>query len=340
MTTPHDRIRLGPGAEFDLIRRFLAAAPPAAATAGEAIVVGPGDDCAVVRGTIAVSTDVSVEGVHFLREWIGADDIGWRAAAAALSDLAAVAATPVGLLATIAAPPDDVPDFAAQIMAGVAAAAASVGAALLGGDVSASPAAIFVDIVVLGEVSAPVLRTGALPGDELWVTGALGAAAAAVAAWRRGEEPPLAARDAFAHPRPRLAEASWLREHGVLHAMLDLSDGLAGDAAHLAAAGGVGIVLDPAGVPVAAVALDVMGARDQALELALAGGEDYELCFAAPAGAVPPLAAAFEGAFGLPLTRVGEVIAGAGVARRELDGSVRPLPRTGYQHFGEGEARP
>lgn len=335
--TPHDRIRLGPGAEFDLIRRFLAAAAPAAATPGEAIVVGAGDDCAVVRGTIAVSADASVEGVHFLREWIGAGDIGWRAAAAALSDLAAVAATPIGLLATIAAPRDDVPEFAAQVMAGVAGAAESVGAALLGGDVSASPAALFLDIVVLGQADAPVLRTGASAGDELWVTGALGGAAAAVEAWRRGEKPPLAAREAFAHPRPRVAEAIWLRERGVLHALLDISDGLAGDAAHLAAAGGVGIVLELERVPVAAAALDVMGASDQARDLALSGGEDYELCFAAPAGAVEPLAQTFEQAFGLKLTRVGRVVEGAGVARQEPDGSVHPLQRKGFQHFGEGE---
>ncbi len=333
--SPHDRIRLGPGAEFDLIRRFLAAAPPAAARPGDAIVVGPGDDCAVVRGSIAVSADAAVEGVHFLREWISSDDIGWRAAAAALSDLAAVAALPIGVLATIAAPRDDVPDFAAQVMRGVAEAAESVGAALLGGDVSASPAALFLDIAVLGEAAAPVRRTGARPGDELWVTGTLGGAAAAVEAWRRGEEPPLAAREAFAHPRPRVAEAIWLRERGVLHAMLDLSDGLAGDAAHLAAAGGVAIVLEPERVPVAAAALDVMGASDQALDLALGGGEDYELCFAAAVGAIEPIAAAFEQAFGLKLTRVGRVVAGAGVARLEPDGSMRPLPRAGYQHFGE-----
>ncbi len=335
--TPHDRIRLGPGTEFDLIRRFLAAAQPAAASPGQAIVVGPGDDCAVVRGTIAVSADAAVEGVHFLREWIGAHDVGWRATAAALSDLAAVAATPIGVLATLAVPADDVPEFAAEVMAGVAASAEAVGAALLGGDVSASPAALFLDVVVLGEAAAPVLRSGARPGAELWVTGVLGGAAAAVAAWRRGETPPAAARAAFACPRPRIAEASWLRDHGLLHAMLDLSDGLAGDAAHLAAAGGVGVVLEPQQVPVADAALDVMGASDQALALALGGGEDYELCFAAPAGLVPALADSFEQMFGLKLTRVGRIVEGSGVARLEADGSVRPLERTGYRHFEGAE---
>ncbi len=139
-----------------------------------------------------------------------------------------------------------------------------------------------------------------------------------------------------------MAEAIWLRERGVLHALLDLSDGLAGDAAHLAAAGGVGIVLEPERVPVAPAALDVMGASEQARDLALSGGEDYELCFAAPPDAVAPVQRAFEQAFGLKLTRVGRVVAGAGVAELKPDGSVQPLRRTAFQHFtlDDGEARP
>jgi len=185
-----------------------------------------------------------------------------------------------------------------------------------------------------------VLRTGALAGDALWVTGALGGAAAAVTAWRKGEAPPPAAREAFACPRARTGEALWLHERGVLHAMLDLSDGLAGDAAHLAAASGVGIVLDLERVPVAAAALDVVGSSEAALDLALSGGEDYELCFAAAPGVIEALAAEFQDRFGVALTRVGEVTAPAGAAlsARAADGSVRPLGRTGYRHFEEGEA--
>lgn len=335
MTSTHHRIRLGPGAEFDLIRGFLDAAG-AGARLPESVLVGPGDDCAVLRaGPLAISSDATVEGVHFRRDWIAAEDIGWRAAASAFSDLAAVAARPIGLLATIAAPPDDVPIFAREVMAGVSAAAASVGAALLGGDVAASPAALFLDIVVLGEVAAPILRSGARPGDSLWVTGRLGGAAAAVRTWSRGETPPPEARSAFARPHPRIAEALWLAERGVLRAMLDLSDGLAGDAGHLAAASGVGVVLDLEAVPVAAAVTEVEPDRDAALRLALSGGEDYELCFAAGPGAAEGLADEFARTFGLPLTRVGEIVEGAGVAYRNAAG-LRPLDEGGFQHFQGG----
>ncbi len=330
----HDRIRLGEGVEFDLIRRILAAAPPADPVS---VLVGPGDDCAVIRaGTLAISTDASVEGVHFRREWLGPREIGWRAAAAGLSDLAAVAARPLGLLVSLAAPPDDVPEFAAAVMEGVVECAHDNGTTLLGGDVTASPASMFLDVVVLGQAPEPVLRAGARPGDEVWVTGRLGAAAAAVVAWRRGEKPTEEARNAFARPRPRIREALRLKHEGVLTAMLDLSDGLAGDAAHLAAASGVGIVLELDRVPIAQAVRAVVGADDEAaLRLALAGGEDYELCFAADAGSVSRVAQRFEEEFGLPLTRVGTVVEGAGVARREPDGSVRPLQVAGYRHFQE-----
>jgi thiamine monophosphate kinase len=276
--------------------------------------------------------------------------------------------------------------------------------------VSVSPGPLFLDVVVLGEAPAPVLRSGARVGDDLWVTGTLGAAAAAVEAWRRGQEPPADARAAFARPRPRIREALWLNERGVLHAMLDLSDGLAGDAGHLAAASGVGVVLEPGRVPVAAAARAVAapggtagpgpasagaqsaaatgtrppgaarpsskagasptGAQpaaartgpsaaagtgapaatsptgvkapgapaatdDPALVLALTGGEDYELCFAAGPGAVESLVDAFAREFGVPLTRVGRIVEGAGVAVQEADGSVRPLSLSGYRHFEE-----
>jgi thiamine-monophosphate kinase len=331
----HDRIRLGPGAEFDVIRRFLEVAAAVAPPPG--VLVGPGDDCAVVRAEgLAISTDATVEGVHFRREWIGAEEIGWRAAAVALSDLAGVAARPLGLLVTMAAPAHDVPAFVEQVMRGVGAAAAGAGAALLGGDLTASPAGLFLDVVVLGEAAAPVLRSGARPGDSLWVTGALGGAAAAVEAWTQGREPPPAAREAFARPRPRWVEALWLRDRGVLRAMLDLSDGLAGDAGHLAAASGVGVLLDPRAVPVAPAAAEVGGSPEAALRLALGGGEDYELCFAAAPGAVEPLAEEFAGLFGLRLTRVGQVTAGAGVACLDPDGRARPLELAGFRHFEEG----
>jgi len=331
---PIRSIALGTGPEFDLIRRFLdgaGALPPG-------VTVGPGDDCAVVEGAaLAVSTDLSVEDVHFRRAWLAPEEIGYRAAAAALSDLAAVAARPVGVLVSLAAPAADAADYAVRVMDGVHEAAQAADAALIGGDVAASPHGLVLDVTVVGEAPQPVLRSGARPGDELWVSGALGGAAAAVHAWMAGAEPPPAARKAFARPRPRTREAQWLAARGVLHAMLDLSDGLAGDAGHLAAASGVRIILFPDAIPVHPAVPDVLGGTEGALRLALGGGEDYELCFTAPPGVVAPLAHEFETEFGTPLTRVGRVVEGAGLAIRSPDGATEPLDTAGFSHFrGEG----
>jgi thiamine-monophosphate kinase len=317
-------IRLGPGPEFDLIRRVLAAAPPA----GPNVVVGPGDDCAVVAGHgIALTVDMAVEDVHFRRAWMEPREIGYHAAAAAISDLAAMAATPIGVLAALALGPGDETETGPGLMEGVRQAAAAAGAALLGGDVTRSPGPLVVDIVAAGEAPAPVLRSGARPGDGVWVTGRLGAAAAAVAAWLAGREPEPVARLAFVRPTPRTREALWLRERGVPSAMVDLSDGLAGDAGHIAAASGVALRLEADRIPIA----PVLAGTPDALRFAVAGGQDYELCFTAPAGAGEAVAAAFEARFGLPMTRVGEVGEGEGV--RIVDARGRPLELEAFQHW-------
>lgn len=326
-----NHIPLGEGAEFEMIRGFLRNAARDGVPVPPAVRVGPGDDCAVLRGEgLALSVDMSVEGVHFQREWLQPEEIGYRAAAAALSDLAAVAAAPIGVLVSLALRPEDV-ELAAQIMDGVRAAAAGQRAILLGGDNTRSTGPIVVDVVVVGNATRPVLRTGARPGDSLWVTGELGAAAAAVRSWRAGRTPEPAARLAFALPAPRTAEAAWLAGRGVIDALIDLSDGLAGDAGHIAAASGVKVIIDAASVPIHPV-VHAGGAGDP-LRMALAGGEDYELCFAAPPGAVENIAEAFTETFGIALTCVGSVHAGAGVMLRQPDGSVSELRYGGFDHF-------
>lgn len=322
------RIALGPGGEFDLIRRLVSGQE----LPGDAVLVGPGDDAAVLEGGWVVSTDLTVEDVHFRRGWVSDRDVGYRATAAALSDLAAMAAEPVAVLLSVAMPSDERFDIEA-VHAGAREAATSVGAALVGGDLSRSPGPLVVDVVVLGSAERPVLREGARPGDELWVTGALGAAAASVALREGGREPGPALEEAYAHPRPRIAEARYLVEHGEVHALIDLSDGIAGDAGHLAAAGGVRVVIDPALLPVAPAAAEALGS-EEALTLALHGGEDYELLLAAARGSVD--ADAFSAGFGLALTPVGHVDEGEGVwVVRE--GGERRLERGGYSHVAGGE---
>jgi len=317
------RVALGPGAEFDLIRRFLAGE----GKLPEGVLVGPGDDATVLEGGWVLSTDLSVEDVHFRRAWLSDTEIGYRAAAAALSDLAAMAARPLGVLVSLALPPEGGADPEA-VHAGIREAAAAAGAVVLGGDVSRSPGPLVVDVVVVGRTQAPALRAGAEPGDEVWVTGSLGAAAAAVRLWTAGKDPAAELRRAFARPTPRIAEALRLAELGVLHALVDLSDGLAGDAGHLAAAGGVEIVLEASRVPVSGAAGEALG-EEGALEAALHGGEDYELCLVAPAGSLR------GDELGVPLTRVGRVEPGDGVWLDGGDGVPRRLARGGYSHVAD-----
>ncbi len=288
---------------------------------------GVGDDCAFLSfegGTLAVSTDVSVDEVHFRRPWLTFEEIGWRAAAGALSDLAAAAAEPVGLLAAIILPPGLGEEATVSLMAGIGEAAASVGATVLGGDLSAG-GVLTIGVTVLGRCDRPVRRRGAMPGDGVWVTGRLGGARAALESWNTGAEPAPEARRAFSHPEPRIASARWLAKHGV-RAMIDLSDGLAGDAGHLAAASGVALRIELASLPVH----PDLGRGEAAAELAARGGEDYELLAVMPAGFGADLAERALGETGVPLTRIGLVEPGAG-ARLELAG--RPVALKSYDHF-------
>jgi len=304
---------LGSGPEFDKIRAIWRVLGDRAA--------GGGDDCAIVRvGTeqLAISTDLALEGVHFVAEWLEPAEIGWRAAAAALSDLAAVAAEPAGVLVSLGVPAERPDEFVAALMGGVGEVAAWVGAVVWGGDLVRSERLV-VDVAVVGRVATPVLRAGASAGDRLWVTGRLGAPLAAVSAWRKGGEPAAALRARFARPEPRTREALWLVERGA-KAMIDLSDGLVADAGHLAAASGVRCLIEAGRVPVH---------PGTEADMALVSGEEFELLLALPAAAEP--GREFEQTFDLPLTPIGRAESGAGVSLwregREVD-----LP-VGFRHF-------
>lgn len=307
---------LGPGDEFDRIRGVWSR------LAGQ--IAPGGDDCAVVTVgdvTLAISTDMSVEGTHFLAGWLSLEEVGYRAAAAALSDLAAVAASPLGVLASVGISSELPDDAMAEIMSGVASAAVSVDAEVLGGDTVRSPVLV-VDVTVLGLLDAePLKRAGASPGDELYVTGVLGGPGAAVAAWRAGREPDAWARERFARPVPRVREARWLRDRGAT-ALIDLSDGLAPDASHLAAASGAACVLRVDDVPGHPL-VDPLAAT--------ASGEEYELLVALPGGAGAGAARDFQDRFELPLSRVGAVEAGKGLRVERAGVLIDDLPV--FRHF-------
>ena len=273
--------------EFGLIARLTGGLE-----LGPGVDVGVGDDAAVLRPTpghrLVVTTDVLVEGLDFTAELSDPEDWGWKAVVANLSDLAAMGAETRWLVLALTVPdPTPVP-ILERVYAGVGEACRAYGTALVGGDISAGPALSLV-VTALGEAERPVLRSGARPGDRLAVTGPLGAAAAGLGLLRTRDQPALDLLGRFpglaaAHRRPEPALAMGLRlARAGASAMIDVSDGLAGDALHLAEASGVGVEIHDAAVPLApgvAEAAALLG-RDP-LELALGGGEDFVLAAALP----------------------------------------------------------
>ena len=304
---------LGPGAEFDLIRRLLARWGPAAQ--------GLGDDAAIVAlpasARLVASTDTAVEETHFRWAWLSAEEIGWRATAGALSDLAAMGADPVGLLCAITLPPDGAAVLD-ELAAGIGAMARRAACPIVGGDLTRGER-WSLTMTALGAATRPVRRTGGRPGDRVYVTGRLGGPAAALAALARGAIPDAAWRQRLARPVPRLDEGRWLAGQGVT-AMIDVSDGLASELGHLAAAGAVAIDVALERVPC------IAGVAPMA---AAVSGEEYELVCLAPTDLDE---AAFKRRFDLSLTRIGSVRAGEPAVQFTLDGN-RVDPGRGYDHF-------
>lgn len=313
MTRPGDgETPLGAGGEFDAIRALL--------RRWGALAVGVGDDAAILtvpRGEhLVASTDTALEGVHFRSGWLSSAEIGYRAATAALSDLAAMAASPLGILVSLQLPSAS-RELVEGLADGIAEAARAAGTVIRGGNLAAAEP-LTITTTVLGFARTPLRRSTCQPGDLLYVTGALGGPAAALRALEAGGQPDAGHRVRLAHPVARIAEARWLAAHGAT-AAIDLSDGLPGDAGHLAAASHVAIVVDLDQVPAVAGA-----APDDVL-----GGEEYELLIAARA---PLPEADFAERFGVPLTRIGAVSAGAPAAVFTRRGHRVAVPAA-YDHF-------
>ena len=291
-----------------------------------AVVRGIGDDCAVIRlalrHELLVTTDFSIEDVHFRRKWHPARSVGHRCLARGLSDIAAMGGEPLACFLSLGLPPKLPQRWADEFLQGLSRLAKRHGVQLAGGDISAAPK-ITADIIVTGQAPAgkALLRSGARPGDLIYVTGELGASTAELKQLLAGQQlrPSPSSRHFF--PEPRLNAGSWLRRRG-LAAAIDLSDGLSIDLGHICEESRVSALIDSRKIPIA---------RKATLQLALHGGEDYELLFTAPRSAKIPASI-----HGVKVTQIGSITQKdyrAAIKILDDNGKQRTLPSLGWQHF-------
>lgn len=333
--------------ERGLIRRIRERVGPG----GPGVTVGIGDDAAVLalaKGTVLLATtDLLLEDIHFRRCYADPHDIGWKAMAVNLSDIAAMGGTPRFALVALACPAETETEAIDAFYSGMQAAAAPHGVVIVGGDTSSSPDGWIVNVTLLGEVtSLPRLRSGARPGDGILVTGTLGVSAAGLMLLEAtaGNKPGVVERldkkfvetvsQAHLRPRARVAEGRWLGARTGVSAMIDLSDGLAADLGHVASESGVGARVYLERLPISPAVRSVAAAlgRDP-IELAVTGGEDYELLVTVDPAAGQGLAQEFQAATGTPLTLIGEVVeADAGIRFLNARGEAVSLGE-GFEHF-------
>ena len=324
--------------EFELLARMRERLPPGSPR----LRLGSGDDAAIAvpGGATATSVDALIDGVHFRREHSSLLQIGRKALSTALSDLAAMGAEPGEAYVVLGVPPDLDEEGCLELLDGLAEVATATGTSLAGGDLTRAPS-LTLAITVVGHAPDPahlVTRGGAQAGDVLVLTGQIGAAAAGLLILERPElaaslDPTRAARlrDSQLDPQPRIQAGRALAAAGA-SAMIDLSDGLGGDARHVAAASGAALRIEGAALPLAAGLADVAAAAGrEPLQLAVSGGEDYELLAALPPERFEE-ARATVGEEGLALTPIGEVHGGEGVEVRLPDGGL--LTATGFDQLG------
>jgi len=322
------RTSLSDTGELDFLRRLLPYFRP-----GAAVIVGPGDDCAVVavgNRRWLLTTDSLVDDVHFRRDWMTARQLGRKAYLVNASDIAAMGGRPRFCLVSAGAPPSYRFSALMGIHRGIEAAARETGAHVVGGNLSRSRT-LFVSVTLIGEAPRrPLLRRGARPGDALFVTGQLGAAALGLRRLRRDAHARGYAVSRFREPPCRLAAGAVLARTGIASAAIDISDGLLRDLGHLCAASGVGARIDLARVPCAPEA------RRHGAALALHGGEDYELLCAVPPHRLS-MVERLRSRLGCDFTQIGHVMPSR-FHVRVVDSAGRPLrtAMAGFDHFAPG----
>lgn len=316
--------------EFELIARYFARLTAQRPDAG--VVVGIGDDAAVLSvpagDTLVAAVDTIVESVHF-HAGARAADIGYRVLAVNLSDMAAMGAVPRWYTLALTLPAVD-EAWLAGFCDGLQAAGEQFGVELVGGDTTRGPLAATVQILGLAEGGRCLRRAGASPGEALFATGTLGDAAGGL----QLQASPASPEERFLEQRflrPVARIGAGLALSGVAGGCIDVSDGLLADAGHIAEASGVGIEIDYARLPVSPALVAVVG-EARARELALTGGDDYELCFSAPPAAEQALQQRFAG-LGLRLTRIGRIVDGGGVRCVDSDGKAVAVGTDSWDHF-------
>lgn len=298
-----------------------------AAARGRRLGQGIGDDCAVLqlpRGYEAlVTTDFSLEDIHFRREWHPPDSVGHRCLARGLSDIAAMGGVPRWAFLSLALPHDLPQSWVDKFIAGLLKLAGQFSVTLAGGDTAQSPGGVLADIMVLGSVPAgrAILRSGARPGDFIYVTGTLGSAVAVLNQLRAGKKLRPRSHPKHFYPEPRIAVGQFLREKKLASAMIDISDGLSTDLGHICEESGTGAV-------VYAEALPSATGKD-GLTLALHGGDEYELLFTAS-----PRRQISKQIADVQVTRIGEILSGKQITLATADGETQSLKPAGWEHFG------
>jgi thiamine-monophosphate kinase len=308
----------------------------AARSRSSVVIQGIGDDCAVLRPAsghdLLVTTDFSLEGIHFRRGWHPPESVGHRCLTRGLSDIAAMGGKPIAAFLSLAVPANVPESWVNRFTRGLLDLARKHAVTLAGGDTAESPDSILADIIVLGTVpkGKAVLRSGARPGDLIYVSGELGASAAALQELRANHGKKINVRDYRRHfyPEARLEVGRILREKNLASAMIDTSDGLSTDLNHICEESEVGAEIEQALIPRARVG---RARHDVELELALHGGEDYELLFTAPAKKAIPAQIVQ-----IPITQIGRVSRRSGI-RLIVEGGARPLRPQGWEHFQSGK---
>ena len=325
--------------EFGLIERIAAGCR----IRPQGVVRGIGDDAAAVTpagGLLLLATDLMTEGIHFLRDTTSAADLGYKALAANLSDIAAMGGTAREALVSIAVPDDCTVDFIEDLYRGMLSLAAEHRVNIIGGDTTAARSDLVVSITVSGHVAEEHLlrRDRAQVGDIICLTGYPGESRAGLHLLlnRIGAFGP-----AFGHlrrrhwrPRPHLAEGHWLGRHDEVHAAIDISDGLGADLGHVTNQSGVGARIDTAALPVSpSLRMFCRRFGIDPVDTMLSGGEDYILLCTVAAGAAAALCADFEETFKRPLYRIGEITGSGSVERMDPDGRSTGVSARGWNHF-------